>query len=59
MVDIAVVGAGTMGAGIAQSKALAGLSTVMLDVQEDALARGRGDDEETWNAAWRRGRSRR
>jgi 3-hydroxybutyryl-CoA dehydrogenase len=41
MVDIAVVGAGTMGAGIAQSAALAGLSTVMLDVQENALARGR------------------
>jgi 3-hydroxybutyryl-CoA dehydrogenase len=30
-----------MGVGIAQSAALAGLSTVMLDVQEDALARGR------------------
>jgi 3-hydroxybutyryl-CoA dehydrogenase len=41
MVDIAVVGAGTMGVGIAQSAAFAGLSTVMLDVQEDALARGR------------------
>ena len=41
MVDIAVVGAGTMGVGIAQSAALAGLPTVMLDVQEDALARGR------------------
>jgi 3-hydroxybutyryl-CoA dehydrogenase len=41
MVDIAVVGAGTMGVGIAQSAALAGLSTVMLDVQEVALARGR------------------
>jgi 3-hydroxybutyryl-CoA dehydrogenase len=41
MVAIAVVGAGTMGVGIAQSAALAGLSTVMLDVQEDALARGR------------------
>jgi len=41
MVDIAVVGAGTMGAGIAESAALAGLSTVMLDVREEALARGR------------------
>lgn len=30
-----------MGAGIAQSAALAGLSTVMVDVQEEALARGR------------------
>src|SRR5215212_2678077 len=41
MVDIAVVGAGTMGAGIAESAALAGLSAVMLDVREEALARGR------------------
>ncbi len=41
MVDIAVVGAGTMGAGIAESAAVAGLSATVLDVQEDALARGR------------------
>lgn len=41
MADIAVVGAGTMGAGIAESAAVAGLSAVVLDVQEDALARGR------------------
>src|SRR5215210_1833318 len=41
MVDIAVVGAGTMGAGIAESAALAGMSTVMLDVREEALDLGR------------------
>jgi len=41
MVEIAVVGSGTMGAGIAESAALAGMSTIMLDVREDALARGR------------------
>jgi 3-hydroxybutyryl-CoA dehydrogenase len=41
MVDIAVVGAGTMGAGIVENAALAGLSTVMVDVREDALDRGR------------------
>jgi 3-hydroxybutyryl-CoA dehydrogenase len=41
MVDIAVVGAGTMGAGIAESAALAGMSVVMLDVSEGALERGR------------------
>jgi len=41
MVDIAVVGAGTMGAGIAESAALAGLSAVMVDIKEDALDRGR------------------
>jgi 3-hydroxybutyryl-CoA dehydrogenase len=41
MVDIAVVGAGTMGAGIVESAALAGLATVMLDVTDEALERGR------------------
>ncbi|MGI8541518.1 MAG: 3-hydroxyacyl-CoA dehydrogenase NAD-binding domain-containing protein [Rubrobacteraceae bacterium] len=41
MADIAVVGAGTMGAGIAESAALAGLSAVVLDVREEALARGK------------------
>jgi 3-hydroxybutyryl-CoA dehydrogenase len=41
MVDIAVVGAGTMGAGIAESAALAGMSVAMLDVREEALNRGR------------------
>jgi 3-hydroxybutyryl-CoA dehydrogenase len=41
MVDIAVVGAGTMGAGIAESAALAGMSVTMIDVREDALERGR------------------
>jgi 3-hydroxybutyryl-CoA dehydrogenase len=40
MVDIAVVGAGTMGAGIVESAALAGMSVVMLDVREEALERG-------------------
>src|SRR5215207_6339754 len=42
MVDIAVVGTGTMGAGIAESAAIAGLSVVMVDVSEVALDRGRG-----------------
>jgi 3-hydroxybutyryl-CoA dehydrogenase len=41
MVDIAVVGAGTMGAGIAESAALAGMSVAMLDVRGEALERGR------------------
>ena len=40
MVDIAVVGAGTMGAGIAESAALAELSVVMVDVREEALSLG-------------------
>ena len=41
MVDIAVVGAGTMGAGIAESAASAGMSVAMLDVSKEALERGR------------------
>ena len=41
MADVGVVGAGTMGAGIAESAALAGMSVVVLDVWEDALERGR------------------
>jgi 3-hydroxybutyryl-CoA dehydrogenase len=38
---IGVIGAGTMGTGIAQVAALAGLSVVMLDVDEQRVARGR------------------
>jgi 3-hydroxyacyl-CoA dehydrogenase len=38
--DLAVVGAGTMGAGIAESAALAGLTTVIVDTQDDVVARG-------------------
>ena len=56
MVDIAVVGAGTMGAGIAESAALAGLSTVMLDVGEEALERGREAIERDLGRRVRRGR---
>jgi 3-hydroxybutyryl-CoA dehydrogenase len=37
---IGVIGAGTMGNGIAQSAAMAGFSAVMLDVDDAALARG-------------------
>jgi 3-hydroxybutyryl-CoA dehydrogenase len=40
ILDIAVVGAGTMGAGIAESAALAGMSVAMVDLGEDALKRG-------------------
>ncbi len=56
MVDIAVVGAGTMGAGIAQSAAVAGLSAVVLDVQEDALARGRETIERDLERRVKKGR---
>lgn len=38
---VGVIGAGTMGSGIAQVSALAGLSVVMLDVDEQRVAHGR------------------
>ena len=38
---IGVIGAGTMGTGIVQVCTLAGLSTVMMDVDEERVARGR------------------
>jgi 3-hydroxybutyryl-CoA dehydrogenase len=38
---LAVIGAGTMGNGIAQVAALAGLDVVMIDVDEKALSKGR------------------
>ena len=56
MEDIAVVGAGTMGAGIAESAMSAGLTTVMVDVQEEALARGRGTIESNLGRRAEKGR---
>src|SRR5215203_5671693 len=56
MVDIAVVGAGTMGAGIAESAALTGLSVVMVDVREEALDRGRVTIEKDLERRAKRGR---
>jgi 3-hydroxybutyryl-CoA dehydrogenase len=37
---LGVIGAGTMGSGIAQASATAGLQSVMVDVSEAALERG-------------------
>jgi 3-hydroxybutyryl-CoA dehydrogenase len=56
MVDIAVVGAGTMGAGIVESAALAGLSVVMVDVREEALDRGRVTIEKDLDRRVKKGR---
>lgn len=38
---VGVIGAGTMGSGIAQTCAVAGLAVAMIDVDEAAVARGR------------------
>jgi len=56
MVDIAVVGAGTMGAGIAESAALVGMSVVVLDVGKEALERGRQSIERDLNRRVKKGR---
>jgi 3-hydroxybutyryl-CoA dehydrogenase len=56
MPDLAVVGAGVMGAGIAESAAIAGLSAVMVDVQDDALERGRETIERDLERRLKRGK---
>ena len=56
MVDIAVVGSGTMGAGIAESAALAGMVVAMLDVREEALERGRQTIERDLERRVKKGR---
>ncbi len=56
MVDIAVIGAGTMGAGIAESAVSAGLSAIMIDVQEEALIRGRETIESNLERRVKKGR---
>ena len=43
----AVIGAGTMGNGIAQVMAMSGCSVTLIDVDEAALARGRATIEKS------------
>lgn len=47
---IGVIGAGTMGNGIAQICAAAGYRVLMLDINDDALERGLSARRETLNA---------
>ncbi|HEX9801002.1 MAG TPA: 3-hydroxybutyryl-CoA dehydrogenase [Thermoanaerobaculia bacterium] len=53
---IGVVGAGTMGSGIAQVAAAAGFDTVMVDVDAGALARGRAAIEKSLERLVAKGR---
>jgi 3-hydroxyacyl-CoA dehydrogenase len=53
---VAVIGAGTMGSGIAIALANAGLPVVLTDSDAAALARGRAHIERTWTTAVERGR---
>ena len=52
----AVVGAGTMGSGIAQVVAQAGIPVTMIDIDEETVRRGRRVVEANWKRAVARGR---
>src|SRR5215203_4422793 len=54
--EVGVVGLGTMGAGIAEVLARAGLSVTAVEVSDDALARGRGHVEHSTDRAVSRGK---
>ncbi|HEY0126295.1 MAG TPA: 3-hydroxybutyryl-CoA dehydrogenase [Blastococcus sp.] len=54
--EVGVVGLGTMGAGIAEVFARAGLSVTAVEVTDDALARGRGHVEQSTDRALSRGK---
>ena len=56
LTEVGVVGLGTMGAGIAEVLARAGLSVTAVEVSDDALARGRGHLEHSTDRAVSRGK---
>ncbi len=56
LTEVGVVGLGTMGAGIAEVLARAGLSVTAVEVGEDALTRGRGHVEQSTGKAVSRGK---
>ncbi|MCZ2859754.1 3-hydroxyacyl-CoA dehydrogenase family protein [Blastococcus sp. VKM Ac-2987] len=54
--EVGVVGLGTMGAGIAEVLARAGLSVTAVEISDTALARGRGHVEQSTDRAVARGK---
>ncbi|MGX5654223.1 3-hydroxyacyl-CoA dehydrogenase family protein [Geodermatophilus nigrescens] len=56
LTEVGVVGLGTMGAGIAEVLARAGLSVTAVEISEDALGRGRGHVEQSTDKAVSRGK---
>jgi 3-hydroxybutyryl-CoA dehydrogenase len=56
LTEVGVVGLGTMGAGISEVMARAGLSVTAVDVDADAVERGRGHVEQSTERAVRRGK---
>lgn len=53
---IAIIGAGTMGAGIAQLAAMAGYKTILFDINEDALVKGIQTIAKNMDGAIKRGK---
>ncbi|WP_409329839.1 3-hydroxyacyl-CoA dehydrogenase family protein [Trujillonella humicola] len=56
LTEVGVVGLGTMGAGISEVLARAGLSVTAVDVDDEAVARGRGHVEQSTGRAVSRGK---
>ncbi|MFI0433910.1 MAG: 3-hydroxyacyl-CoA dehydrogenase NAD-binding domain-containing protein, partial [Candidatus Nanopelagicales bacterium] len=56
MAELAVIGAGLMGAGIAQVAAAADYSVTLIDTGEDALARAAAGIEASYNKFAEKGR---
>ncbi|PWW23126.1 3-hydroxyacyl-CoA dehydrogenase [Geodermatophilus normandii] len=56
LTEVGVVGLGTMGAGIAEVLARAGLSVTAVEISEDALARGRAHVDQSTDKAVSRGK---
>src|SRR5215210_560686 len=56
LTEVGVVGLGTMGAGITEVLARAGLSVTAVEVSKEALARGRGHLEHSTDRAVSRGK---
>src|SRR5437764_15272954 len=54
--EVGVVGLGTMGAGITEVLARAGLSVTAVEVNDEAVARGRADLEHSTDRAIKRGK---
>jgi 3-hydroxybutyryl-CoA dehydrogenase len=54
--EVGVVGLGTMGAGIAEVFARAGLSVTAVEINDEAVARGRGHVEQSTERAVSRGK---
>lgn len=53
---VGVLGAGTMGSGIAQVCAMAGFEVILRDLEERFLERGMENIKRAFPSSWRKGR---